>query len=145
MFKLLHSCTHFTCQQSNAQNPSAQVSIGCEPKTSRYSTWIQKRQRNQRPNSTSVGSQKKLENSRKTFISASLTVLTPLTLWITTNCGKFLEMGMPLYLPPEKPVCRPRSQLEPYMEPQTGSNWERGRKGCILLICLFNFYTEYIM
>ena len=54
-------------------------------------------------------------------------------------------MGMPLYLPPEKPVCRPRSQLEPYMEPQTGSNWERRRKGCILLICLFNFYTEYIM
>ena len=32
---------------------------------------------------TSVGSQKKLENSRKT--SASLTMLKPLTGWITTN------------------------------------------------------------
>ena len=31
------------------------------------------------------------ENSRKTFASASLTMLKPLTMWITTNCGKFLK------------------------------------------------------
>ena len=35
------------------------------------------------------------ENSRKTSTSASLTMLKPLTVWITTNCGKFLEMGVP--------------------------------------------------
>ena len=40
---------------------------------------------------TSVGSSKKQENSRKTSTSASLTMLTPLTVWITTNCGKFLK------------------------------------------------------
>ena len=40
---------------------------------------------------TSGGSQKRQENSRKTFISASLTTLKPLTVWITTNCGKFLK------------------------------------------------------
>ena len=40
-----------------------------------------------------TGSYKKVENSRKT--SASLTVLKPLTVWITTNCGKFLEMRIP--------------------------------------------------
>ena len=34
---------------------------------------------------TSNGSQKKQEKSRKTFTSASLTMLKPLTLWITTN------------------------------------------------------------
>ena len=34
---------------------------------------------------TSVGSQKKQENSRKTSTSASLTMLKPLTVWITTN------------------------------------------------------------
>ena len=34
---------------------------------------------------TSVGSQKKQENSRETFTSASLTPLKPLTVWITTN------------------------------------------------------------
>ena len=45
---------------------------------------------------TSVGSQKKQENSRKTFISALLTMANPLTVWITINCGKSLkEMGIP--------------------------------------------------
>ena len=34
---------------------------------------------------TSIGSQKKLENSRKTSTSASLTTLKPLTVCITTN------------------------------------------------------------
>ena len=38
---------------------------------------------------SSVGSSKKQENFRKTSTSASLTTLKPLTLWITTNCGKF--------------------------------------------------------
>ena len=40
--------------------------------------------------STSVGSLRKQGNSRKTSTSASLTMLKHLTLWITTNCGKFL-------------------------------------------------------
>ena len=45
---------------------------------------------------TPIGSQKKQENSRKRSISASLTTPKPLTVWITTNCGKFLkEMGIP--------------------------------------------------
>ena len=38
---------------------------------------------------TSTGSQKKQESSRKTSISASLTMPKPLTVWITINCGKF--------------------------------------------------------
>ena len=38
---------------------------------------------------TTAGSLKKQENSRKTFTSASLTTLKPLTVWITINCGKF--------------------------------------------------------
>ena len=40
---------------------------------------------------TSIGSQEKQESSRKTSTSASLTMLNPLTVWITTNCGKFLK------------------------------------------------------
>ena len=40
---------------------------------------------------TSAGSWKKQESSRKTSISALLTMLKPLTVWITTNCGKFLK------------------------------------------------------
>ena len=33
----------------------------------------------------------KAENSRKTSISASLTMPKSLTMWITTNCGKFFK------------------------------------------------------
>ena len=38
---------------------------------------------------TSVGSLKKQESSRKTSTSALLTTPKSLTVWITTNCGKF--------------------------------------------------------
>ena len=38
-----------------------------------------------------TGSSKKQMNSRKTSISVLLTMLKPLTMWITTNCGKFLK------------------------------------------------------
>ena len=38
---------------------------------------------------TSVGSSKRQESSRKTSISALLTMPKPLTVWITINCGKF--------------------------------------------------------
>ena len=40
----------------------------------------------------STGSWKKQESSRKTSISALLTMMPkPLTVWITINCGKFLK------------------------------------------------------
>ena len=38
---------------------------------------------------TSAGSWKKQESSRKTSISALLSMPKPLTVWITINCGKF--------------------------------------------------------
>ena len=38
---------------------------------------------------TSAGSWKKQDSSRKTSISALLTMPKPLTVWITINCGKF--------------------------------------------------------
>ena len=40
---------------------------------------------------TSTGSSEKQGNSRKASISASLTVLKPLTVWITTNFEKLLK------------------------------------------------------
>ena len=40
---------------------------------------------------TSAGSLKKQESSRETSISALLTMPKPLTVWITTNCGKFFK------------------------------------------------------
>ena len=47
---------------------------------------------------TFTRSQKKQVHSRKTSTSASLTTLKPLTVWITANCGRFLEMGAPDHL-----------------------------------------------
>ena len=38
---------------------------------------------------TSAGSLKKQDNSRKISTSALLTMPDPLTVWITTKCGKF--------------------------------------------------------
>ena len=40
--------------------------------------------------------------------SASLTMLKPSTMWITTNCGKFLKgsESRPADLPLGKPICR---------------------------------------
>ena len=40
---------------------------------------------------TYFGSSKRQESSRKTSTSALLTVPKPLTVWITTNCGKFIK------------------------------------------------------
>ena len=40
---------------------------------------------------TTTASLKKQESSRKTLTSALLTTPRPLTMWITTNCGKFFK------------------------------------------------------
>ena len=53
----------------------------------------------------------KAREFQKNIYFASLTTLKPLTLWITTNCGKFLRDGntrAPYLLPPRL-VCRLRS------------------------------------
>ena len=70
-----------------------------------------------------VASQKKQENSRKTYISASLTTLKPLTVWITTNCGKFLkrwEYQITLVASCKTCIQVKKEQLEADVE-QTGS------------------------
>ena len=96
---------------------------------------------------TSVGSQNKLESSRKTSISVLLTTPKPLTVWITTNSGKFLKwwefqttcLLRNLYAVQEATV-------------RTGhgtSDWFQIGKGvcegCVLSFCLFNLHGEYIM
>ena len=70
-----------------------------------------------------AGSSKKREGSRKTSTYALLTMPKPLTVWITTNCGKFLkrwEYQTTLFAP-EKSVFKSRRQLETDMEQRTGS------------------------
>ena len=65
---------------------------------------------------TSAGSLKKQESSRKTSISAFLTIPKPLTVWITAGCGEFFKRRdgntRPPNLLPEKSVYRSRSNSE---------------------------------
>ena len=96
---------------------------------------------------TSVGLSQKQENSRKTPISALLTMPEPLTMWITTNCGKFFKRWeyQITFLPPEKSVCRSRSNRT-NTEQQTGSKLGKEcAKAVLLSPCLFNLNAEYIM
>ena len=55
---------------------------------------------------TSVGASKMQESSRKTSASALLTMLKPLTVWITANWKILKAMGIPDYLTLENSVCR---------------------------------------
>ena len=71
---------------------------------------------------TSIESLKKQESSRKT--SALLTTPKPLSVWITTNCGKFLKRWeYQTTLPASGEICIQvkKQQLELDMGQQTGS------------------------
>jgi len=97
---------------------------------------------------TSAGSWKKQESSRKTSISALLTMPKPLTVWITINWKILKEMGIPEHL-----TCLLRNLYagqEATVRSGHGTrDWFQTGKGvrqvCILSPCLFNLYAEYIM
>ena len=71
-----------------------------------------------------TGSSKKQESSRKASTSTLLTTTKPLTVWITTNCGKFWKRWeYQTTLPASWEICvqikKQQSELD--MEKQTGS------------------------
>ena len=73
---------------------------------------------------TRAGSWKKQESSRKTSISALLNMSKPLTVWITTNGGKFWKRWeYQTTWPASWEICVQvrKQQLELDMEQQTGS------------------------
>ena len=97
---------------------------------------------------TSAGSWKKQESSRKTSISALLTMPKPLTVWITIDWKILKEMGLPNHL-----TCLLRN-LYVRQEATVGTGYgttewfQIGKgvcQGCILSPWLFNLYAEYIM
>ena len=98
---------------------------------------------------TFAESSKKKESSRKTSISALLTIPKPLTVWNHNKLWKILkEMGIPDHL------TRLLRNLYTGQEAtvRTGhgpTDWFQIGKGvcqgCILSPCLYNLYAEYIM
>ena len=92
---------------------------------------------------------KKQDNSRKTSISALLTMPKPLTVWITTNWKILQETGRPDHL-----MCLLRNLYagqEATVRTGHGTTdcFQMGKgvhHGCILSPCLLNLYvSEYIM
>ena len=82
--------------------------------------------------------------------STLLTMPKPLTMWITINCGKFLErQEYQTTWPASWEICTQvkKQQLELDMEQQTGSKSgkEFVKAVYILSPCLLNLYAEYIM
>ena len=90
---------------------------------------------------TFAGSSKKQKSSRKTSISALLTMPKPLIVWITINWKILKEMGIPDYL-----TCLLRNlSAGQEVTVRTGhgtTDWfqigKGVRQGCILSPCLFN-------
>ena len=95
-----------------------------------------------------TGSLKKQESSRKTSISALLTMPKSLTVWITINWKILKEMGIPdhlnnllrnLYAGQEATVRTGHGTTDWF---QIGKGVHQGY---VLSLCLFNLYAEYIM
>ena len=73
---------------------------------------------------TSTGSLKKQESSRRTYTSALFTMPKPLTMWTTTNSGKFLKIWeYQTTWPASSEICMQvrKQQLELDMEQQVCS------------------------
>ena len=80
------------------------------------------------------GSWRKQGNSRETSTSASLTMLKPLAVYITTKCQTPLPVSWETCMRIKK------QQLEPDMKQRTGF-----QLGKVLSPSLFNLYAEYFM
>ena len=97
---------------------------------------------------TSAGSSKKQESSRKTSISALLTIPNPLTMWITINWRILKEIGIPDHL-----TCLLRNlyagQEAAVRTGHETTDWfqigKEVHQGWILSPCLLKLYAEYIM
>ena len=110
MFKLQHNCTHLTHSKVLLKILQARLQ--------QYSRGT----RNQIANTCWII--EKQESSTKTSISALLTIPKALTVWITTNCGKFLKIWeYQTTWPTSWEIGRQvkKQKLELDMEQQTGS------------------------
>ena len=92
---------------------------------------------------TSVGSSKKQESSRKTF--ALLAMPKPFTVWITTNCGKFLKKWkyQTTWLTSWE-ICMQvqEATVRMDMEQQTGS--KSGKEYVKVVYCYPAYYLTYM-
>ena len=99
MSKLLHNCTHLTCQQSNAQNSPSQCSTVHEWRISRWSSWIQKRQRNQTSNCQQLLDHQKIKRVPEKYLLLLIEHIKAFDCVDNDKLWKILqEMGIPDHL-----------------------------------------------
>ena len=128
MFKLPHSCTHLTLAKKRSKILQARLQqyVNCELQT--FKLDLEKVEEPEIKLPTSAGSQKKQESSRKTSTFALQTTPKVLTLWITTNCGKFFKRWeYQTTWPSSWEICMQvkKQQLELDMENRLIPNWKR--------------------
>ena len=98
------------------------------------------KEKNQRSNCQHLLGHQSKESSRKTSISALLTMPKTLTVWITTNCGKFSKRWKyQTILPASWEICMQvkKQQLELDMEQQIGSTL--GKEYVKAVYCLLSY------
>ena len=137
---------HLTHQQSNAQNSPGWASTVHEQKTSRCSSWIYKRQRNQRSNICQI-----IEKAREFQKNTYFCFIDYAKAFDCVDHNKLRrilqEMGIPDHF-----TCLLRNLYagqEATVLTVGKTDWFQIRKGthqgCILSLCLFKLYAEYIM
>ena len=125
MFKLLHNCIHLNMlakQRSKFSKPDFNSTWNVNFQL--FKLDFEKAEEPEIKLSTSVGSLKKWESSRKTSTPALLTMPKPLMLWITTNCAKFWKRWEYQNMwPTSWEICMQvrKQQFKLDMEQQTGS------------------------
>ena len=87
MLKLPQNCTHLTLYKVILKILQARLQQYVN--SLMFKLVLEKAEETEIKLPTSAGQWKKQESSRKTSISALLTMPKPLTMWITINCGKF--------------------------------------------------------
>ena len=89
MLKLLHNCTHLHASKVMLKILQARLQPYVNHELPDVQAGFKKAEEPEIKLPIFAGSWKKQESSRKTSISALLTMPKLLTVWITRNCGKF--------------------------------------------------------
>ena len=144
----LYNCTHFTCLQDFAQNPSSQASGIHEPRISRCTSWIQKRYGNQKSDGQHGSKQTKGIPKKKIYFCFIDYAKTFDYVDYEKPCNILKEMGIPdhhthllknLYAGQEATVRNGHGTIDWFQI------WKGVHQGCIVSPYLFNLYAEYIM
>ena len=124
MLKLPHNCTHSHASKVMLKVLQARPQQYVNHKIPGVQAGFRKGRGTRDQIANIVVSSEKQESSRKTSASALLTMPMPLTVWITTNSGKFLKRwAYQTTLPASWEICMQvrKEQLEPDMKQWIGS------------------------